>query len=891
MRLPLVIVLSCLAGAQLGARTVAANYRNDFNPSGPPTTGWNYLWNAPAGWSVGVTGDQASGFIGVPTEYRPLNLVESAYYADTDTIGGNNAPSGFLRLTATGGHPGLAAGTVNKRPRHAIAAYTVQVGGLYAIENSSLSVSNSASDGVEVLVFPGRSEAVLRRTATFAQAANFDVEIGYLDAGQTIYVAIGPGATATSDGFLMDFSIVRYDRQSFRDQLLNGIASGSSTITIAPGRYYANPTGAYVTVNNLNRANHVTIIADGVELINQSTNRTLAITNSSNLTLRGLMIDYNPQLYRQGTVEAINNNTFQLRLHEGYPQTLTASATSGIVYESGNLRMKQLTDTFYPTGVSQVEPGLFTITTSSRISNLAVGDHASLTEPAGIPHAIYLETCTGLRMEGVKIHGSPAFALLSREGYQITLDGMQVVPGATPLRAIVPRLLSSSADGLHFKSSFGEITITNCRLAYNGDDSIILTGAYCPIIEKPQGNVLTVATKARQELLRVGDVLNVYNPLTGRREVVTIQAVTRSPLTGTEIRSRIASIFPSVRLTTSTFEQAYILTLSSPVTAQPGGWLANRAGDSSGFVVSHCTIENTRARGILIKASNGVVRNNYIFNTILPGIQVRPESEIWMEGDFAENVSIEDNELRRCAIGRNNGNAPINVTATGFENWTPGSGHLNIAIVRNRIFNAPSVSIFVQYADNVTLRSNRFTTSHNFFSSVSPFFTSAIQVQDSNAVQVTGLNLASGINTTNANLSALVGAAGRVTELNVRSPILHDSDQDSLPDAWEQQYFGNLTTAGASHDADGDGRTAFFEFLAGLNPLAADEIAVQFETTPQPRVRWTPISNRFITLYATESLASPFTAIARDIPGEQGYHDVPALPPGGRIFYRIGVTD
>jgi hypothetical protein len=48
-----------------------------------------------------------------------------------------------------------------------------------------------------------------------------------------------------------------------------------------------------------------------------------------------------------------------------------------------------------------------------------------------------------------------------------------------------------------------------------------------------------------------------------------------------------------------------------------------------------------------------------------------------------------------------------------------------------------------------------------------------------------------------------------------------DSDGDGIADAWELQHFGNLTTANATSNADGDPATDRQEYLAGTNPLDA----------------------------------------------------------------------
>ena len=50
--------------------------------------------------------------------------------------------------------------------------------------------------------------------------------------------------------------------------------------------------------------------------------------------------------------------------------------------------------------------------------------------------------------------------------------------------------------------------------------------------------------------------------------------------------------------------------------------------------------------------------------------------------------------------------------------------------------------------------------------------------------------------------------------------VLHaaDTDGDGLPDDWEMARFGNLTTADATSDFDGDGKSDLAEYLAGTSP-------------------------------------------------------------------------
>ena len=59
--------------------------------------------------------------------------------------------------------------------------------------------------------------------------------------------------------------------------------------------------------------------------------------------------------------------------------------------------------------------------------------------------------------------------------------------------------------------------------------------------------------------------------------------------------------------------------------------------------------------------------------------------------------------------------------------------------------------------------------------------------------------------------------------LTANSIARADSDADGMPDAWELQHFGNLTTAGVGTDRDGDGQTDAAEYVAGTNPNSAGD--------------------------------------------------------------------
>ena len=124
-----------------------------------------------------------------------------------------------------------------------------------------------------------------------------------------------------------------------------------------------------------------------------------------------------------------------------------------------------------------------------------------------------------------------------------------------------------------------------------------------------------------------------------------------------------------------------------------------------------------------------------------------------------------------------------------------------------------------------------------------------------------------------------------------------DTDADELPDAWELNAFPTLAAADPTADDDGDGNTTLDEFVAGLDPNAAD--AVDFRVSA---ATWT-------VEFAVPAATGPgYTGLTRtyqlrqssdlatwtDVPGIAGTADGPPVSypiptAGSGLFYRLAV--
>jgi VCBS repeat-containing protein len=234
------------ASATIAFQLDVATYQGDFQPGGAANDpadfrngsgfGWQYLWNAPTAWDTG-TFDGSTGPIGSVADYDLLvwDPATTNYAVNADGVITNSAPGNFLRLDATGGHPGLPAGApglvTNTLERFAIAAYTVASNGTYAITSSTLTRAATGGEAVRVLTAVNsnlRSSTRINPGAT----GSFDEVLGELQSGDTIYVAVGPNANQGADAFTWDFTISRVPGSTLNPA--GAVSTDGSTVSYTP---------------------------------------------------------------------------------------------------------------------------------------------------------------------------------------------------------------------------------------------------------------------------------------------------------------------------------------------------------------------------------------------------------------------------------------------------------------------------------------------------------------------------------------------------------------------------------------------------------------------------------------------------------------------------------
>ena len=492
-----------------------------------------------------------------------------------------------------------------------------------------------------------------------------------------------------------------FDLQGFIDHAL---AAGKKEILVPPGHYRVKPQHAHhLFLKNLDG---VKIVADGVEMICTETTNALTIANCTNVTIRGLVIDYDPLPYTQGRITALSadKKVHDIELFDGYPD---GDLVTGDRYEVYARDTRVLRCATYSGIVEKLDAKHFRFTKRGlsgagdfeQVGDLCVMG-AKWAPGGSAPHAVESDHCRNLRLDSVTVYASNCFGYLEHNGdgntyYRCKLD--RCPPVLDLVRRGSPRLRSTNADAFHSKFAVTGPSLLECTAKFQGDDCVNICGAY---------HMITACHGAELRVLANGDFLKPNEGVelltyTGERlpdaRVVAIvpdgminaeeDAFRRKQKMNEEIRTR-----PNV--------QAYRVTLDRAVDVAMGSLICSTARVGNGFVVQGCDFGFNRSRGILIKASNGRVVGNTIAGSWMEAIKVSPEYW-WLEAGSSDNVEISGNTIKDCrSVG-------IAVYANGGAGQVAPSGaHHRIAIIGNTISGSPLPNIAVTSTAGLQIERN-----------------------------------------------------------------------------------------------------------------------------------------------------------------------------------------
>ena len=513
--------------------------------------------------------------------------------------------------------------------------------------------------------------------------------------------------------------------------------AGEKNIVIPKGTYVFNLKD-FVPLT-LRQLQNVTIDGSESHFICNENTRAIDMDGCTNVTLKNFSIDFNPLPFVQGRIEAVGTDTtrwIDIRIFEGYDIDRIALNNTEL-FDAHTLDLKKNSSSIYQSYVYdniEVDEARRMVRvrkkpTASDIFSETPGDFvvfAAKKPVRALGHTIYTDNSTHCTFENITLYSSPGFAFYEFGCNRTTYRRCNVVRKTDDAGVDFCRLRSGNSDGIDSRGAVWGPRIEGCTIQHNSDDCIAISGRFYIVVQETSRKMLVLTYLPMD--VTAGDSLYVVAK-DGTIRVNKVLAVTKSATMhiDKQLYEEALHAFDSINPSLADLfrgKSVYEFTLSEITNAQIGEVVYVKRRTGSDFYIANNTLGHTRARGMLIKASHGVIADNRIEGCQLPGISVAPEL-FYMEAGYAQDIRIINNDISYCNFGYSRWAweqaGALTVTAQTVEKkFAVAGGFSNIRIENNRIIGAPRPSVVLTsidggYFKNNEVKSDESMVRHNGF--------------------------------------------------------------------------------------------------------------------------------------------------------------------------------
>ena len=589
----------------------------------------------------------------------------------------------------------------------------------------------------------------------------------------------------------------------------NESAVHGNRIILAPGAYTLN--------SGLNfNADHedITLYGYGVylEKVGYGT-ATIYVGAAKNLTFKGLQLDHTVNSTGQGVVinkyQKNGGNYIEMITGAGmlpdwtdskyYDFTGLTAGTYG--YRPGNPQPYADMGPDRTTMVYDAKTGITTLQYSqSQYNMIEVGDTLTCRGGHGA-NVIALSGSTNIRFEDITVFGGAGFAfredktfggtemlrvydttgpapLIDEETYFHYLDleeryGVSFVYADElgRYRGTTPK--TSSVDATHSSGCEIGLSLVSClfeSMCDDGTNQHSTHGRFAGIKENDDGT-LTITYKSNLSAIalgrgsvsggvcadfRVGDRVFIYS--SEGRLLCDTEALSGTSPAGSETNEYGGrDMLYTVKIAAGEFKTDALegIDLSSASPYVKKICVDNMSRTSNGFYIDNTVVQNIRSRGLLIKGSNGTIKNCSIISVGMGGIAIRYELD-WGESGISENLKLLNNYIENGGhYGNADKNTPISIYGLGARASDEYLLYSNIEISGNHIVDRnTSFALYINSARGVTVKNNHFGTRRGYTSAEDTM--PAIRIDCAKDVEISGNTFPSAATTDGTRVSAMM---------------------------------------------------------------------------------------------------------------------------------------
>lgn len=498
-----------------------------------------------------------------------------------------------------------------------------------------------------------------------------------------------------------------------QQQILAAYAAGQRSVVIPAGTYQVPVQGGnfHLFLPNLN---NFEIDATGVTLVFQDVKAGgIQFANSNGVSFHGATLYYATPPFSQGVIRkvAADGTSIDVQIEPGYPTNLDDPQFFPVkaivhIFDSATRWWKRnVYGDLSGTKTERLSADTFHIFTNFT-AGAAVGDLVAIRGGSG-NHMIAVQMSSNMILKDLTILNSPVFGIVEAfsgaQGANHYL-GITIKRGNRPAGASTDPLYSTNIDGFHSIAARQGPDVENCSFESMPDDGIAISGFFLTVIEA-SGRNLIVSTPFPfvGAYFSVGDPLRLIDASDQPAGDAVVTAITALP---SYQNSR-----KSARQTTADFTIGpyYQITLDRVLQAGFDYVAADPSWNGAGYVIRNNTIKNHRARGMILKADNGLVEGNTIDGSTMTGIWLGPEF-YWAEGGYVHNVTVRNNTIRNVAYW---GGQTAALVVAADQVIANAGAFQNIVIDGNTFLDFDTTGIFASGVAGLTITNNRFVNPQN----------------------------------------------------------------------------------------------------------------------------------------------------------------------------------
>lgn len=426
---------------------------------------------------------------------------------------------------------------------------------------------------------------------------------------------------------------------------------GPVRIIFSPGLYRLSPQSSAVTSNyvlRMNQLHDVELRGEGTYLmLTEPMSGFMLCTQCANVTVGGMIIDYEVPPFVQGHVTAIDSSlgTFDYVPDPGYslldhPQLAQFPRIWGTVRDLAqpHLMKPSAADHIDIDSTEKLSSSLYRITVKPNMKGniggaggIEVGDTVVLVARNHDNHIFRFSESREIALRDLTVYAAPEIVLFAVATDGVEADGLHVIRKPNS-----DRLISGNADGVHVQSSRDPVLVSNSTFEGLQDDIIA-------IYSRPMlvGTVMT-----ETELILIPSVgTRIWNVPQVNDELQFV-----SPASGT-IRStaKVASVSPQ------TGNSAVTVVLDRPVAGLQTGTGISDADHvynlntiGAGFVIENNVLRDSRRYGAYIKSAYGIIEDNEFENLGSSAIMLSDEPNA-PNGPAPYHIDVRDNRIDHAA--------------------------------------------------------------------------------------------------------------------------------------------------------------------------------------------------------------------------------------------------